>query len=158
MDMSEKEKAVMESFNKFYERIKYLDQEIGKTEQEYAVVPPYAEGKTENGILTINIVNDKPIKDTQIYIKLPGIILEYVYGALFCEKYKITELYIYKDKNYTGDTPAKIADVLIKLEEFLDNNKKMINDRIGKKFGDAYRNDAYEVKYREIDFFDKEYI
>jgi hypothetical protein len=28
MDMSGKEKAVMASFKKFYERIKYLDQEI----------------------------------------------------------------------------------------------------------------------------------
>ncbi len=53
MDILEKEKAVKASFYKFYERIKYLDQEIGKAEKEYALIPPYVEGKTENGILTI---------------------------------------------------------------------------------------------------------
>jgi hypothetical protein len=158
MDFSEKEKLVKKSFSKLYERIRYLDQEIGKNEKEYVIAPPLILNTTENGITTFNIINDKPMKDTQIYIKLPGIILEYVYGAFLCEKHKKTYVYIYKDNEYTGTNPALVSEVLEKLEDFLNNNTKMIYSKIGKKIGNEYRNDAYGVKYTMIDFFDKKYI
>lgn len=158
MDFLEKRKAVYKSFKNLYKKVLYLDQEVGRQEKQYIHTVPYQHVTEENGIKTVNVVYDKPDYDPEIYIKLPGIILIYQYGGIFNEKHKSTEIYIYKDSDYIENEPASIKDVLEKLEEHMINNQKMIYQKINKKISNGYREDAYTVKYKMIDFFDKKYI
>lgn len=158
MDFLEKKKTVYKSFNKLYKKFQYLDQEIGKQEKQYISTVPYHHVTKNNGIHTVNVVYDKPEYDPRIFIKLPGIILIYQYGEMFNEKNKQTEIFVYKDSDYTGNNPSSIKDILEKLEEYMENNQKMIYQKTNKKISNGYRDDAYTVKYKMVNFFDKKYI
>lgn len=150
------EKNTQEHFAKFYRRFLFIDQNTGVEEKTYED-GVYFDTSVDDGKINLYTVYEQTLKDSNVYFKVPGIILKLTYGEWYNKKYGELHLYIYPDVDYDG-TPAHIKDVLDLLNDFLANNFKEYNEKINKVIYGSDNTEAKKVKYRKKNIFAKDNV
>lgn len=89
-------------FDKFYQKL-IFSETIGKEEKTYNSDIHFTSTSD-----TISIIKEQVINDKYLYLKSNGVILKFMYGDGYNEKYSTLELHIYPDSECKGKKILKM--------------------------------------------------
>lgn len=132
-------------FQEFYEKIIYLDNNVGYNEKTFSkgsyIYCDTYEKKTFYGSLYEETSDDK-----RVYLRISGIKMILTYGEWYNKKYGNIELNIFKDENY-NDKIVSISDAILFLNEYISNNYKEYSKKINREIYKA-SGEKIIVKYK----------
>ena len=138
-------------FDKFYQRL-IFSETVGKEEKTYNS-NTYFNSTSD----TISIIKEQVINDKYLYLNSNGVILKFMYGDGYNEKYSTLELFIYPDPYYKGDK-KNIKDVLLLLNDYINNNYREYNKKINKIIYGIDNTKNVKIKYKKDNIFNIDYI
>ncbi len=146
---------VKEHFKEFYEKIRYLGEEIGYDEKTFSRDFYFTVDK-HNGLSFIHSAYEETMNDKQVYFKFQGIKMILFYGDWWNLKYGEIELSIERDEEYEGEI-ASIKIALAKLDEYIECHYKEYLEKINAViYKDSVQ--KYKIKYRPRNIFDAKYL
>lgn len=152
------EDTVKQHFDNFYNRLVFLDSNLGEHEKTFTNDFYRTIDKDESGKIVTSIVMEENLKDEIIYLRHKGLLLTLVFGTPFNRKYKSIDVYIRKDEFYEGQEEASIDELLTLLDEYIENNYKEFYEKINKViFGTSADRDI-SIKYRPSNILSKDHI
>lgn len=142
---------IKEHFEQFYEKLRYLGEEVGYDEKTFSS-SNYLTVDTHNGLSFFRSGYEEVINDKQVYFKFQGIIMNLVYGNWSNLKYGEIELFIAKDSAYEGEM-ASVKVALDKLNEYLESHYREYLEKIDAFLYENSRK-KHKVKYRPRNILD----
>lgn len=146
---------IQEHFKKFYEKLRYLGEEIGYDEKTFSS-SNYLTTDTYNGLSFFRSGYEEIINDKQVYFKFQGIEMTLVYGNWSNLKYGEIELSIAKDSAYEGEI-ASVKVALDKLNEYLDSHYREYLEKINAFLYEG-SGKKHKIKYRPRNILDVKYL
>lgn len=137
-------------FDKFYQKL-IFSETIGK-EEKTCNSDIYFTSTSD----TISIIKEQVLNDKYLYLKSNGVILKFMYGDGYNEKYSTLELCIYPDPEYKGK--KNIKNVLLSLNDYINNNYREYNKKINKIIYGIDNTKNIKIKYKKDNIFNIDYI
>lgn len=137
---------IKKHFDKFYQRLTFLDKESGVREKRIDSAIYYKEG-IQNGEIVLTNVYEENIKDDYVFFKVPGIIAQLSYGEWYNKKNESLDIYIYPDP-HSEEITGKVIDLLNLINDYIENNYKEYDKKINKLIYGTDNTKNIKIKYK----------
>lgn len=148
--------SIVKHFNKLYNRLLFLDTDVGTNEKTYRI-KTYYHKSIENEKLIKKEDCIKETVDDYTFLKKNGLVLRIRHDE-WCKKYQKLEIDIKKDSYYNGNKRGSIKDILEELNIYLKNNSKDFYEKINQVIHQSDASKDIKIDYKKSDLFKKDNI